>query len=134
MNKLTTSWFSLQCNFPSVILCCWAAEGLNEGFSFPGVVCFSELENSFQATWTSVHTFWALIYPVHHYKGTVLFIKMLMLEDVSSILSTSFKMIEFNHIEKHFHGLCVQLAIIARQGEGRSWLYSFFDCLVTWQK
>lgn len=60
---------------------------------------------------------------MHHYKRTVLFIEMLMLEDVPSILSTLFKMIEFNHIEKHFHSLCVQLAIIARQGEGRA------DCI-----
>ena len=53
----------------------------------------------------------------------MLFIEMLMLEDVSSILSTSFKMIEFNHTEKRFHSLCVQLAIIARQGEWRA------DCI-----
>ena len=58
---------------------------------------------------------------MHHYKRTVLFIEMLMLEDAPSILST--KMIEFSHIEKHFHSLCVQLAIIARQGEGRA------DCI-----
>ena len=41
-----------------------------------------------------------------------------MLEDVSSTLSNLFKMTGFNHIKKHCHSLCVQLATIARQGEG----------------